>query len=177
MNTTHTPSALTPAPAPPPLPDRLPLDPADARDLLSDDLYMARVWSLIRREEETRATLQPTAPQHLAQPPAPMPAVFTQPPAPAPARVPGWVWQYSALTLSTGGLIALTGIGIGAAAPGLAQLDDILAAAGQALMSFAALAFLVALVLAAKPTGRRASGSGTTVNIRKAVIKRNRIYG
>ncbi|MFH9500586.1 hypothetical protein ACH4L9_34810 [Streptomyces globisporus] len=172
MNTTHTSSALTPAPAPPLLPDRLPLDPADAPDLLSDELYMARVWSLIRREEETRATLQPTAPQH--PPPAPMPATFTHP---APTRVPGWVWQYSALTLSTGGLIALTGIGIGAAAPGLAQLDDILAAAGQALMSFAALAFLVALVLAAKPTSRRGTGSGATVNIRKAVIKRNRIYG
>ncbi|MGF1344538.1 hypothetical protein ACQSMD_31250 [Streptomyces flavovirens] len=169
MNTTHTPSALTPAPVPPVLPDQLPLDPADARDLLSDELYMARVWSLIRREEETRATLQPPAPQA----PAPMPAAFTQPPAPT--RVPGWVWQYSALTLSTGGLIALTGIGIGAAAPGLAQLDDILAAAGQAFMSFAALAFLIALVLAARPTGRR--GNGTTVNIRKAVIKRNRIYG
>ncbi len=173
MNTTHTPSTLTPAPVPQVLPDRLRLDPADARDLLSDELYMARVWSLIRREEETCTTLQPTAPQHPVQPSAPMPATFTQPPAPT--RVPGWVWQYSALTLSTGGLIALTGIGIGAAAPGLAQLDNILAAAGQALMSFAALAFVVALVLAARPTGRR--GSGTTVNIRKAVIKRNRIYG
>ncbi|MFF3975076.1 hypothetical protein ACFYZ6_35215 [Streptomyces rubiginosohelvolus] len=175
MNTTHTASALTPAPIPPVLPDRLPLDPADARDLLSDELYMARVWSLIRREEEARAALQPTAPQHPVQPSAPMPATFTRPPAPT--RVPGWVWQYSALTLSTGGLIALTGIGIGAAAPGLAQLDNILAAAGQALMSFAALAFLVALVLAAKPTSRRSTASGTTVNIRKAVIKRNRIYG
>ncbi|MFD7750212.1 hypothetical protein ACFV2V_29825 [Streptomyces sp. NPDC059698] len=175
MNTTRTPGTPTPAPAPPVLPDRLPLDPADARDLLSDELYMARVWSLIRREEETRATLQPPAPPAPAQSSAPMPAAFTQPPAPT--RVPGWVWQYSALTLSTGGLIALTGIGIGAAAPGLAQLDDILAAAGQALMSFAALAFLAALVLAARPTGRRTTGSGTTVNIRKAVIKRNRIYG
>lgn len=176
MNTHRTPGTITPAPAPHVLPNRLPLDPADARDLLSDDLYMARVWSLIRRDEENRATLQPTTPYPPAQPSAPMPATFIQPPAPAPTRVPGWVWQYSALTLSTGGLIALTGIGIGAAAPGLAQLDDILAAAGQALMSFAALAFLVALVLAAKPTGRRNTG-GTTVNIRKAVIKRNRIYG
>ncbi|MFI8200887.1 hypothetical protein ACIF6K_30940 [Streptomyces sp. NPDC085942] len=173
MNTARTSGAPTPAPVPPVLPDRLPLDPADARDLLSDELYMARVWSLIRREEETRATLQPPAPPAPAQSSAPMPATFTQPPTPT--RVPGWVWQYSALTLSTGGLIALTGIGIDAAAPGLAQLDDILAAAGQALMSFAALAFLAALVLAARPTSRR--GSGTTVNIRKAVIKRNRIYG
>ncbi|MFF0338081.1 hypothetical protein ACFYUM_36505 [Streptomyces fimicarius] len=169
MNTTHT---QAPAPV---LPDRLPINPAEARDLLSDELYMARVWSLIRREEEARSTLTHPVPQ--TPPPVQMPAAFTTPPAPAPARVPGWVWQYSVLALSTGGLIAFTGYGIGAAAPGLAQLDDIFAAAGQALMSVAALAVLIALVFATRPTRHHGTTAGTTVNIRKAVIKRNRIHG
>ncbi|MEU1122009.1 hypothetical protein ABZ371_00075 [Streptomyces sp. NPDC005899] len=176
MNTTHTSSPLTPAPVPPVLPDRLPLDPADARDLLSDELYMARVWSLIRREEETR-TGHPVPPTDA---PAPVPAAFVRPPSPPAAPVPmpgvpGWVWQYSALALSSGGFIALAGYGIGAAAPGLAVIDDILAALGQAVMSIAVLAVLAAVLLAGRRT--RNTIPGTTVNIRKAVFKRGNFHG
>ncbi|MFC9623413.1 hypothetical protein ACFTXM_26605 [Streptomyces sp. NPDC056930] len=169
----------TPADAPrqqPPVTSRTPIDPAEARELLSDELYMARVWSLIRREEETRTG-------HTAPPAVPAPATFTGHTAPAPQQtpartgVPGWVWQYSALALSSGGFIALAGYGIGAAAPGLAAIDDILAALGQAVMSIAVLAVLASLLLAGRRTHRGAGPTGTTVNIRKAVIKRSHFHG
>ncbi|MFJ7196118.1 MULTISPECIES: hypothetical protein [unclassified Streptomyces] len=171
----------TPAGAPrqqPPVTGRTPIDPAEARELLSDELYMARVWSLIRREEETR-TGQATP----TSTPASVPAAFTGRTAPAPqqaparAGVPGWVWQYSALALSSGGFIALAGYGIGAAAPGLAAIDDILAALGQAVMSVAVLAVLAALLLAGRRTRHTTGPTGTTVNIRKAVIKRSHFHG
>ncbi|MFI5768563.1 hypothetical protein ACIA74_08410 [Streptomyces sp. NPDC051658] len=162
----------------PPGTGRTPIDPAEARELLSDELYMARVWSLIRREEETRTgQMAPTST------PASVPAAFTGRTAPAPqqtparAGVPGWVWQYSALALSSGGFIALAGYGIGAAAPGLAAIDDILAALGQAVMSIAVLAVLAALLLAGRRTRRGSGPVGTTVNIRKAVIKRSHFHG
>ncbi|MBK3597152.1 hypothetical protein, partial [Streptomyces sp. MBT51] len=154
------------------LPDRTAINPAEARELLSDELYMARVWSLIRREEETRTghAIQP------ADTPATVPAAFTRPtPAPAAPGVPGWVWQYSALALSSGGFAALAGYGIGAAAPGLAVIDDILAALGQAVMSIAVLAVLTALLMAGNRT--RNTTPGTTVNIRKAVFKRGNFHG
>ncbi|MFE1732863.1 hypothetical protein ACFW6X_22300 [Streptomyces bacillaris] len=174
MNT-HTPTAHR-APTAPAVTDRAPIDPAEARELLSDELYMARVWSLIRREEETR-TGQTTPAHDQATPP--VPAAFTGPDRqrpPAATGVPGWVWQYSALALSSGGFVALAGYGIGAAAPGLAHIDDILAALGQAVMSIAVLAVLAALFLTSRrahTTGR----TGTTVNIRKAVIKRSHFHG
>ncbi|MFJ1675445.1 hypothetical protein ACIODT_10530 [Streptomyces sp. NPDC088251] len=161
----------------PPVTSRTPIDPAEARELLSDELYMARVWSLIRREEETLTGTAPTTA------PAPVPAAFTSRTAPAPqqtpaaAGVPGWVWQYSALALSSGGFIALAGYGIGAAAPGLAAIDDILAALGQAVMSIAVLAVLAALLLSGRRARRSTGPTGTTVNIRKAVIKRSHFHG
>ncbi|MCX5100250.1 hypothetical protein [Streptomyces sp. NBC_00439] len=163
-----------------PVTGRTPIDPAEARELLSDELYMARVWSLIRREEETRTGQ--TAPTSTPAA-APVSSVFTGSTTPAPqqsparAGVPGWVWQYSALALSSGGFIALAGYGIGAAAPGLAAVDDILAALGQAVMSIAVLAVLAALFLAGRRTHRGTGPTGTTVNIRKAVIKRSHFHG
>ncbi|MFJ1832155.1 hypothetical protein ACIOG9_47795, partial [Streptomyces sp. NPDC088178] len=108
---------------------------------------------------------------------------FTGRTAPAPQQspartgVPGWVWQYSALALSSGGFIALAGYGIGAAAPGLAAIDDILAALGQAVMSIAVLAVLAALLLSGRRTRHATGPTGTTVNIRKAVIKRSHFHG
>ncbi|MBD2831967.1 MULTISPECIES: hypothetical protein [Streptomyces] len=171
---THpTETAVSPAPAlPQSVAARTPIDPTEARELLSDELYMARVWSLIRREEEARTGIST---------PAPVPATFTAHPAPAPqarsAGVPGWVWQYGALALSSGGFIALAGYGIGAAAPGLAAIDEILAALGQAVMSIAVLAVLAALLLAGRPGNRGAGSAGTTVNIKKAVFKRSRFHG
>ncbi|MFJ4458565.1 hypothetical protein [Streptomyces sp. NPDC088928] len=169
----------TPADAsrqPPPVTNRTPIDPAEARELLSDELYMARVWSLIRREEETRTG-------HAAPPADPAPATFTGRTAPAPQQspartgVPGWVWQYSALALSSGGFIALAGYGIGAAAPGLAAIDDILAALGQAVMSIAVLAVLAAFLLSGRRARHATGPTGTTVTIRKAVIKRSHFHG
>ncbi|MEV6747409.1 hypothetical protein AB0N21_23885 [Streptomyces sp. NPDC051080] len=159
----------------PPITGRTPIDPAEARELLSDELYMARVWSLIRREEETHAARTGN--------PAPVPAAFAGRTAPAPQQtpaatgVPGWVWQYSALALSSGGFIALAGYGIGAAAPGLAAIDDILAALGQAVMSVAVLAVLAALFLTGRRTRHATGPTGTTVNIRKAVFKRSHFHG
>ncbi|MFJ1740216.1 hypothetical protein ACIOG4_16260 [Streptomyces microflavus] len=173
MNTRTTYAPTHRAPTTPVITDRAPIDAAEARELLSDELYMARVWSLIRREEETRTGQ--TAPA-ITRPA--VPAALTNPAeqkAPA-TGVPGWVWQYSALALSTGGFVALAGYGIGAAAPGLAHIDDILAGLGQAVMSIAVLAVLAALFLTsrrARTTGR----TGTTVNIRKAVIKRSHFHG
>lgn len=170
-HTTYAPTHRTPTPADS---GHAPIDPAEARELLSDELYMARVWSLIHREEETHthlttpATTRPAVPAALTGP--------ARPQAPATTGMPGWVWQYSALALSTGGFVALAGYGIGAAAPGLAHIDDILAALGQAVMSIAVLAVLAALFLTsrrARPNGR----TGTTVNIRKAVIKRSHFHG
>ncbi|MET8498750.1 hypothetical protein [Streptomyces microflavus] len=174
MNT-HTTYTPTPATEPPPATGHAPIDPAEARELLSDELYMARVWSLIRREEETHTGQ--TTPAHDQATPS-VPAAFTNPArqqAPAHTGVPGWVWQYSALALSTGGFVALAGYGIGAAAPGLAHIDDILAALGQAVMSIAVLAVLAALFVTSRRT--RTGRTGTTVNIRKAVIKRSHFHG
>ncbi|MFJ7082797.1 hypothetical protein ACIQU8_06110 [Streptomyces griseus] len=173
MNTDTT---FAPAYRPPAVTERAPIDPAEARELLSDELYMARVWSLIRREEETR-TGQTTPARDQVTPP--VPAALTNPAhqqAPAATGVPGWVWQYSALALSTGGFAALAGYGIGAAAPGLAHIDDILAALGQAVMSIAVLAVLAALFLTSR-RDRTTRRTGTTVNIRKAVIKRSHFHG
>ncbi|MGW1099151.1 hypothetical protein ACWD5W_25505 [Streptomyces sp. NPDC002455] len=176
-NWTHpTETAISPAPVvPQPVAARTPIDPTEARELLADELYMARVWSLIRREEEARGISAPAAN------PAPVPAAFTAHPAPAPqapsAGAPGWVWQYGALALSSGGFIALAGYGIGAAAPGLAAIDDVLAALGQAVMSIAVLAVLAALLLAGRTGNRGAGSAGTTVNINKAVFKRSRFHG
>ncbi|MEV0885513.1 hypothetical protein AB0J03_16950 [Streptomyces microflavus] len=166
--------APTPATEPPPATVHAPIDPAEARELLSDELYMARVWSLIRREEETRTGQTPLA--H-GQATRPVPAALTNPARPQAAAtgVPGWVWQYSALALSSGGFVAFAGYGIGAAAPGLAHIDDILAALGQAVMSIAVLAVLAALFLTGRRT--RTGRTGTTVNIRKAVIKRSHFHG
>ncbi|MEF9912127.1 hypothetical protein RJT17_18310 [Streptomyces sp. P5-A9] len=175
---THpTETAIIPTPAAPqPVAARAPIDPSQARELLADELYMARVWSLIRREEEARTGISTPAAN-----PAPVPAAFTAHPVPAPqapqAGVPGWVWQYGALALSSGGFIALAGYGIGAAAPGLAAIDDILAALGQTVMSIAVLAVLAALLLTGRTGNRGARSSGTTVNIKKAVFKRSRFHG
>ncbi|MEU1219318.1 hypothetical protein [Streptomyces microflavus] len=176
MNTHTTFAPTHRTPTAPVVTDRAPIDPAEARELLSDELYMARVWSLIRREEETRTGQTPPAHDQVA---SAVPAALTNPArrqAPAGTGVPGWVWQYSALALSSGGFVALAGYGIGAAAPGLAHIDDILAALGQAVMSIAVLAVLAALFLTsrrARTTGR----TGTTVNIRRAVIKRSHFHG
>ncbi|SCK30560.1 hypothetical protein YUYDRAFT_03456 [Streptomyces sp. ScaeMP-e48] len=170
-HTTFAPAHRTPA-----VTERAPIDPAEARELLSDELYMARVWSLIRREEETHTGQTP--PAHDQVTPS-VPAALTRPGRqqdPVATGVPGWVWQYSALALSTGGFVALAGYGIGAAAPGLAHIDDILAALGQAVMSIAVLAVLAALFLTSRRT-RSTGRIGTTVNIRKAVIKRSHFHG
>ncbi|MFD5557813.1 hypothetical protein ACFWIA_28730 [Streptomyces sp. NPDC127068] len=134
--------------------------------LLADDAYLARVHDLVRREEAL----------------APVPAAVRLLPAAAPEpvaqqRVPAFVWKYSALALSTGGGVALAGIGVGAAAPGLVALEGVLAATGQAVMSLAALILLIGLALTGRSTTRGSGASGTTVNIRKAVFRRNKFHG
>ncbi len=146
-----------------------PIDPTEASELLSDELYMARVWALIRKEEAARNGGQPTVVTTQAAP-VPLPST------PGPG-VPAWVWRYSALALSSGGFVALAGYGVGAAAPGLAHIDDILSSLGQAVMSFALLAVLIGLLLAAPVGSRRGTKGGTTVNIKKAVFKRSRFNG
>ncbi|WP_331719986.1 hypothetical protein [Streptomyces sp. NBC_00147] len=162
--------------------------PHAAVGLPNDEAYMARVYDLVRREEalnHIRAQYQQAA-AHVALAPAPVyPQIVAQapapalPPAPAPEptrAVPAYVWKYSALALSTGGCIALTGIGIGAAAPTLAQIPAILTATGQVLMSGTVLVVVVLLLLALRGTsgGRR---GGNTFNIRKAVFRRNTFRG
>ncbi|MEU5161249.1 hypothetical protein AB0G74_16805 [Streptomyces sp. NPDC020875] len=147
--------------------------------LLADDAYLARVHDLARREE---ALAHPGAhPDHILTP-VPVPAPVRLLPAATPdpvaqQRVPAFVWKYSALALSTGGGIALAGIGVGAAAPGLVALEGVLAAAGQAVMSLAALILLIGLALASRSTTRSGGPVGTTVNIRKAVFRRNKFHG
>ncbi|MCZ4101016.1 hypothetical protein, partial [Streptomyces sp. H39-C1] len=151
----------------------------------TDEAYMARVYDLVRREEALnylRAQYQqgalapaPTYAQVMA--PAPAPALPPAVPAAPQHTVPAFVWKYSALALSTGGGIALAGVGIGAAAPTLAQLPAILTATGQAVMSLAGLFVLVCLALAVRGASRGSGGSGTTVNIRKAVFRRNKFHG
>ncbi|MDJ0342808.1 hypothetical protein QMK19_23170 [Streptomyces sp. H10-C2] len=147
--------------------------------LLNDTSYRARVDELLRRDESAvayyrapeQAELYRTlAGAHLL--PA-SPAGSGTPDRPA---VPSWVWKYSALALSTGGAIALGGYGIGAAAPGLAQLPAIFATAGQALMSLAVVVVLVGVVLASRGAQRSTSKGGTTVNIRRAVFRRSNFH-
>ncbi|WP_431984113.1 hypothetical protein [Streptomyces qinglanensis] len=137
---------------------------------LANEPYMARVHELHEQEEHilrTRAVRDP-APQcpQLASPPA------IPPPTPV---IPASVWKYSAITLSTGGGIALTGYGIGAAAPALALLDDVLKAASQFVMSATALVIVVCLALSARPA-QKAGGSGTVINIGKAIFKKGRLH-
>ncbi|GAB7036020.1 hypothetical protein AB0G35_24085 [Streptomyces sp. NPDC021749] len=91
--------------------------------------------------------------------------------------MPAFVWKYSAIALSTGGGIALAGVGVGAAAPTLAQLHAILTATGQAVMSVAGLFVLIFLALAVRGASRGNGGGGTTVNIRKAVFRRSKFHG
>ncbi|GAA0897960.1 MULTISPECIES: hypothetical protein [Streptomyces violaceusniger group] len=157
-----------------------------AAGLYTDEAYMARVYDLVRREEtltHIRAQYQQAAIQAALAPVAVHPQIVTpasappSPPTPTqPQRaVPAFVWKYSALALSTGGGIALAGIGVGAAAPTLAQIPAILTATGQAVMSVAGLFVLVFLALAAR--GTRSGRGGTTVNIRKAVFRRNKFHG
>ncbi|MYW77698.1 hypothetical protein F610DRAFT_06828 [Streptomyces sp. LaPpAH-199] len=167
-------------------PGDLPAEPAHAAvGLPTDEAYMARVYDLVRREEALQylraqyqqAALTPVpaypqvmaaAPTHLLPPAAPA----------APQRaVPTFVWKYSAIALSTGGGIALAGVGVGAAAPTLAQLPAILTATGQAVMSATGLFVLIFLALAVRGASRGSGGGGTTVNIRKAVFRRNKFHG
>ncbi|EGJ72742.1 hypothetical protein STTU_p0129 (plasmid) [Streptomyces sp. Tu6071] len=163
--------------------------PHTAVGLPTDEAYMARVYDLVRREEalnHIRAQYQQAA-AHVALAPAPVyPQIVAQtpapalPPAPAPEpqrAVPAYVWKYSALTLSTGGCIALTGVGIGAAAPTLAQIPAILTATGQVLMSGTVLVVVVLLLLALRGTGGGGGRGGNTFNIRKAVFRRNTFRG
>ncbi|MFF1497405.1 hypothetical protein [Streptomyces sp. NPDC058304] len=159
--------------------------PANAA-LLTDEQYLARVQDLVHREEViayVRAQYEQAA---LA--PVPVRGQLLrarpyerQPEPAAPQRaVPAYVWKYSALALSSGGFIALAGVGIGAAAPGLAEIPAILTAAGQAVMGaafVAALVVLIALGLTGNHTARGQAGTGTTVNIRKAVFRRNKFHG
>ncbi|MEV7887450.1 hypothetical protein ACWD3I_25695 [Streptomyces sp. NPDC002817] len=145
----------------------------DVQRLLSDETYLARVRDLTVLEEARlrcqRGQLT-AAPQYLA-----LPASTAMPQrAPAPV-VPAFVWKYSAIALSTGGGIALAGYGIGAAAPGLAVVVDILTAAGQFVMWLAALAVALGLVVLGRGSGKTTGGS--VINIRKAVFKRNRFKG
>ncbi|OEJ21148.1 hypothetical protein AR457_41310 [Streptomyces agglomeratus] len=130
---------------------------------------MARVWALIRKEEAARTGGRPTAFTQAAP-------VDSLPGTPGPG-VPAWVWKYSVLALSSGGFVALAGFGVGAAAPGLAHIDDILSALGQAVMTIAILAVLVSVLLAPGTRKRRGGNGGTTVTIKKAVFKRNRFNG
>lgn len=138
---------------------------------LANEQYMARVHALHEQEERIlrmRAVLDP-APQY----PQLAPPAALAPPKPV---IPASVWKYSAITLSTGGGIALTGYGIGAAAPGLALLDDVLEAAGQFVMGATALVIVVCLALFARPA-QKTGGSGTVINIGKAIFKKGRFHG
>ncbi|WP_052347096.1 hypothetical protein [Streptomyces prunicolor] len=145
----------------------------DVQRLLADQMYMARVRDLTLLEEQRlqqqRGQLA-AAPQYLELP------ASTAPPQKAPAAaVPAFVWKYSVIALSTGGGIALAGYGVGAAAPGLAVVDDILTAAGQFVMWLAVLAVALGLVVFGR--GSSKSTGGSVINIRKAVFKRNRFKG
>lgn len=166
-------------------PGDLPAAPAHAAvGLPTDEAYMARVYDLVRREEALnairaqyqRVALAPVPVHGQIMAPAPTPRL---PPAAqaAPQRVPAFVWKYSAIALSTGGGIALAGAGAGAAAPTLAQLPAILTATGQAVMSVTGLFVLIFLALAVRGTSRGNGGGSTTVNIRKAVFRRNKFHG
>lgn len=159
--------------------------PHAAVGLPTDEAYMARVHDLVRREEVLnllraqyqQAALAPAPVYSQVMAPAPAPAL---PPAvlAAPQRaVPTFVWKYSAVALSTGGGIALAGEGVRAAAPTLAHLPAILTATGQVVMSVAGLFVVVFLVLALSGASRGSGGGGSTVNIRKAVFRRNKFYG
>ncbi|MET9810822.1 hypothetical protein [Streptomyces halstedii] len=159
--------------------------PHAAAGLPNDEAYMARVYDLVRREEALnylraqyqQAALAPVPVYSQIVAPAPAPALPPAAPAVPQRAVPAFVWKYSAIALSTGGGIALAGIGVGAAAPTLAQLPAILTATGQAVMSVAALFVLVFLALAVRGASRGSGGGGTTVNIRKAVFRRNKFHG
>ncbi|MEU5900257.1 hypothetical protein [Streptomyces venezuelae] len=152
----------------------------------TEEAYMARVEDLVRREQAlanlrehyTRAALTPV-PDHARLTAAPGPTFLPAKPAAQRRVVPAFVWKYSAIALSTGGATALAGIGVGAAAPGLAEIPDILAAAGQLVMGTAFLAALIILIglFLTGGSGSRRTKSGTTVNIRKAVFRRNKFRG
>ncbi|WP_331720678.1 hypothetical protein OG543_30195 (plasmid) [Streptomyces sp. NBC_01178] len=159
--------------------------PHAAAGLPTDEAYMARVYDLVRREEALnylraqyqQAALAPVPVYSQIVAPAPAPALPPAAPAVPQRAVPAFVWKYSAIALSTGGGIALAGIGVGAAAPTLAQLPAILTATGQAVMSLAGLFVLVFLAMAVRGASRGSGGGGTTVNIRKAVFRRNKFHG
>ncbi|OKK05284.1 hypothetical protein AMK09_37680 [Streptomyces sp. CB02488] len=159
--------------------------PHAAAGLPTDQAYMARVYDLVRREEALnyiraqyqQAALAPVPVYSQIVAPAPAPALPPAAPAAPQRAVPAFVWKYSAIALSTGGGIALAGIGVGAAAPTLAQLPAILTATGQAVMSLAGLFVLVFLAMAVRGASHGSGGGGTTVNIRKAVFRRNKFHG
>lgn len=153
---------------------------AELVQLLNDTTYQARVDALLRRDEAAvthyRAADQPL----LTRAPVEAHLLSAWPVEAHTAdrtAVPAWVWKYSALALSTGGAIALTGYGIGAAAPGLAQLPAIFTTAGQALMSLAVLVIAIGVFLASRRGQRSTSQSGTTVNIRRAIFRRSNFRG
>ncbi|MCX5355598.1 hypothetical protein [Streptomyces mirabilis] len=154
--------------------------------LLDNEAYMARVNDLVRREEVIAYARAQYEHAVLAPVPVRAQVLPAQPyqPQPEPAApqqtVPAFVWKYGALALSTGGFIALAGVGVGAAAPGLAEIPGILTAAGQAVMGFAfltALVVLIGLLFTGGGGSRGKGGGGTTVNIRKAVFRRNKFHG
>ncbi|MGW7076909.1 hypothetical protein [Streptomyces sp. NPDC054866] len=94
----------------------------------------------------------------------------TQPAAPAPTAQPG--------VSRTAVNIALGGIGFAGVCGGLLLLTGFIAALAafvQQLIILAAVIF--GGYIAVQIFGTGGSSGGTTVNIRKAVIKRNRFYG
>ncbi|MGW5738936.1 MULTISPECIES: hypothetical protein [Streptomyces] len=97
------------------------------------------------------------------------------PSAPTPAATGG---EPRAAVSRTAVNIALGGIGFAAVCGGLVLLTGFIAALAafvQQLIILAAVIFGGWIAVQVLGTGR--SGGGTTVNIRKAVIKRNRFYG
>ncbi|MFJ7042296.1 hypothetical protein ACIQVC_02670 [Streptomyces sp. NPDC101112] len=98
---------------------------------------------------------------------------YTLTPAPTPAPAAGTRPAVSRTAVN----IALGGIGFAAVCGGLVLLTSFIAA----LAAFVQQLIILAAVIfggwiAVQVLGPRPTGGGTTVNIRKAVIKRNRFY-
>jgi hypothetical protein len=121
---------------------------AKAFDLMSQD----QAFALMLRQQASQQLLQPTP---VYMPPPAYQQTYRQSPA-----LPMWVLKYCAVSLATGGAIALTGWGLGQAAPALADLAHLFYAIATAGVAGAVIWIVIRVMGAATSGGGRGGGGG-----------------
>jgi hypothetical protein len=128
----------------------------------ANTMYMAKVCDLMSRDEALALMLRQQPGQQVLQPtpiymPPPVYQQTYQQNYRQSAALPMWVLKYCAVSLATGGAIALTGWGLGQAAPALADLAHLFYAIATAGVAGAVI-WIVIRVMGAATSGGGGGG-------------------